>query len=364
MGRLQTWGAAARRSRVSRWSAAVVVVALVAGGVVLATRSSPPPPAAPASGVDPGRRPRGLGPLRARAGQPLPHAPDRAPRRRRLAGPLDRRPTRAWWPRDLGLTMSVRADQLPPDRRPARHQRGGGRRQPTTPAGTASARSRRSRPGTCPTSWRRPTWPGTRPAWSCCRTGPTTSTSAPASSTSWPASSGSASGSGPPASPTGRSRRRWRRSWPTSATSLARAIETVAPHAATIAVLDYYQPIPEPSQIAEGTATSGLHTNLVCSGLKPNAASTYAAAQVVLAALNEAVAGAVADARAHHVTNVTLVDVSHAFDGHGICTARPLGLLGRAGARHDAGRRRGAHPGRQGLHRDRRAPRATMSAPA
>jgi hypothetical protein len=43
----------------------------------------------------------------------------------------------------------------------------------------------------------------------------------------------------------------------------------------------------------------------------------------VLDALNRAVAGAVEDARAHHVTNVTLVDVARAFDGHGICTADP-----------------------------------------
>ncbi len=106
-------------------------------------------------------------------------------------------------------------------------------------------------------------------------------------------------------------------------TSLAQAIETLAPHVATIAVLDYYQPIPEPSQIPTGTATSGLHTNLVCSGLKPNAGSTFAAAQVVLSALNQAVAGAVGDARTHHVKNVTLMDVSGALDGHGICTAQP-----------------------------------------
>lgn len=105
--------------------------------------------------------------------------------------------------------------------------------------------------------------------------------------------------------------------------SLARAIEVVAPHAATVAVLDYYQPIPEPSQIARGTAGSALHTNLVCRGLDSNAAGTFAAAQTVLAALNQAVAGAVHDARAHHVTNVTLVDVSGAVDGHGMCTAQP-----------------------------------------
>jgi hypothetical protein len=35
------------------------------------------------------------------------------------------------------------------------------------------------------------------------------------------------------------------------------------------------------------------------------------------------VAGAVGDARTHHVKNVTLVDVSGAVDDHGICTAQP-----------------------------------------
>ncbi|HEX4434970.1 MAG TPA: hypothetical protein VH012_09065, partial [Acidimicrobiales bacterium] len=110
--------------------------------------------------------------------------------------------------------------------------------------------------------------------------------------------------------------------------SLTQSIEALAPHASTVAVLNDYQPSPEPSQIAKGTATSGAHLNLVCSGLKPNAGSTYAAAQVVLGALNKAVAGAVADARADHVKNVTLVDVSGAFAGHGICTAQPWAFSG------------------------------------
>jgi hypothetical protein len=106
-------------------------------------------------------------------------------------------------------------------------------------------------------------------------------------------------------------------------TSLADAIERVAPHARTVAVLDYYQPIPEPSHIADGTAEPGLHTNLVCAGLKPNAASTYGAAQVVLADLNASIAGAVADARADHVTNVRLIDIARTLDGHGVCTGTP-----------------------------------------
>ena len=105
--------------------------------------------------------------------------------------------------------------------------------------------------------------------------------------------------------------------------SLTEAIESVAPDAATVAVLDYYQPIPDPTQITDDAAASGGQTNLVCAGLRANTASTAAAARVVLGALNDAVAGAVSDARAHRVTNVTLVDVADAFSGHGVCTAEP-----------------------------------------
>ncbi|HWF16828.1 MAG TPA: hypothetical protein VG244_11650 [Acidimicrobiales bacterium] len=105
--------------------------------------------------------------------------------------------------------------------------------------------------------------------------------------------------------------------------SLASAIEQIAPDAATVAVLNYYQPIPVPGQLADGTAASGLGTNLVCTGLKANASSTAAAARVVLSALNDSIAGAVGQARAHGVRNVTLVNVSNALNDHGICTADP-----------------------------------------
>jgi hypothetical protein len=105
--------------------------------------------------------------------------------------------------------------------------------------------------------------------------------------------------------------------------SLAHAIEEVAPHAGTVAVLNYYQPVPAPSAIADDTGASGLGVNLVCTGLKANGTVTAAAAQVVLAALNHAVAGAVADARADHVSNVSLVDLSSAVEGHGMCSADP-----------------------------------------
>lgn len=106
-------------------------------------------------------------------------------------------------------------------------------------------------------------------------------------------------------------------------TSLAGAIESMAPHARTIAVLDYYQPVPTPAEIADDSGVSGLGVNLVCAGLKANAAGTYAAALVVSAAVNHAVAGAVSDARARHVHNVRLIDVSDVGAGHGMCTNDP-----------------------------------------
>src|ERR1700691_4344239 len=48
MGRLQTWGAAARRSRLLQVVAAVVVLTLVAGSIVWVTRSAGPPAIPPA----------------------------------------------------------------------------------------------------------------------------------------------------------------------------------------------------------------------------------------------------------------------------------------------------------------------------
>ena len=142
------------------------------------------------------------------------------------------------------------------------------------------------------------------------------------------------------ASPTAPSRRDLAADLANVRTSLARAIEAMAPHAGTIAVLDYYQPIPGPSQIADDTVASRLHTNLVCTGLKANAGSTYAAAQVVLGALNRPIAGAVADARAHHVTNVDPGRRRRRLRRSRGLHGRPVGLLGRAGARRDPGRGR------------------------
>jgi hypothetical protein len=105
--------------------------------------------------------------------------------------------------------------------------------------------------------------------------------------------------------------------------SLTSAIEQIASHARRIVVLDYYQPVPAPGQIVDDSGASGFGTNLICAGLRANASTTYAAAQIVLAALNRAIAAAVEAARAHGVTQVVLADISHAFDGHAMCTSDP-----------------------------------------
>ena len=109
MGRLQTWGTAARRSRRVQVTAAVVVVALVAGGVVLATRSSPPAPT---------RAPSPAPSIRAVAlGDSVPYGhglanPYLTPQIGLPPGALSQGPSTEAYPtlvaRHLGLTMTVR----------------------------------------------------------------------------------------------------------------------------------------------------------------------------------------------------------------------------------------------------------------
>ncbi len=320
MGKLQTWGAAARHSRPFQVVAAVVVVALVAGSIVLVTRSAGPPAPPPAPLV----RTVALGdsvPYGHGLANPYPTPQIGLP-----ADAVSQGPSTEAYPStvaaDFGLTMTVRTtncdltgDQL------------------SISGAVADGIDNSTRDGQCPVPPQQARNLGDELAAADLVRHPARLVLLQDGADDIDFSaclenqlarvldvgiglghSCIVNGSVTPTIATELAHVR---------ASLARAIESVAPHTSTIGVLDYYQPIPEPSQIAGDTAASGLHTNLVCSGLEPNADSTYAAAQIVLTALNRAVAGAVADARAHHVRNVTLVDVSHAFDGHGICTAQP-----------------------------------------
>lgn len=321
MGRLHDWGAAARRSPVFWVAAAVVVVGLVAGGVVLATSSTAPPPPSPSAST----RAVALG--------------DSVPYGHGLANPyltpqvglppraLSEGPSPLAFPslvaRDLRLTMTVRhtncdlvGDQL------------------AISGAVADSADNTTRDGQCPM----PPQPARNlddelaAAHLAAHPARLVLLQDGADDIDFSACLvyelarllGTGLGLGTPClgangTPTAQLTSRLAN----VRTSLARAIEEVAPHTARLAVLDYYQPIPAPSEVAPDTAASGVHTNLVCAGLKANAANTYAAAQLVLGDLNRAITGAVADARAHHVRNVTLVELSSVMDGHGLCTADP-----------------------------------------
>jgi hypothetical protein len=329
MGRLQTWGAAARHSRTVQVLAAVAVVALVAGGIVVATRSGP----APAPTPSPAQSTRVVA-----LGDSVPYGhglanPYLTPQIGLPVTAVSQGPSTLAYPtlvaKDLGLTLSVRGTNC--------HLSGD---QLSISGAVADGADNTSRDGQCPV----PPGPARNLA----------DQMAAADLVRHPARLvllqdgaddidfsacleyqlarvfGAGIGLGHACVADGSVTPAVAADLANVRTSLAHAIETVSPHASTVAVLDYYQPIPEPSQIADGTARSRLHTNLVCSGLGPNAAGTFAAAQVVLSALNHAVAGAVSDARAHHVRNVTLLDVSGALDGHGMCTAQPWVFSGEA----------------------------------
>ncbi len=320
MGRLPTWGAAARRSPVV-WAvtAVVVVVALVAGGVVLATRSSQPP-----TTPSPSTRAVALG-----DSVPYGHGlanPYLTPQQGLPADAVSQGPSRAAYPslvaRALGLRMTVRPTNC--------HLTGD---QLAISGAVADAADNTNRDGQCPVPPQQARNLGDELAAAGLATHPARLVLLQDGADDIDYAGcleyelgrvlGSSIGLGSNCLANGAVAPPVAVHLSLVRASLARAIEAVAPHAGTIAVLDYYQPIPTPGEIADDTGLSGLGTNLVCTGLKANAAATSAGAQVVLAALNQAIGGAVADARADHVTNVMLVNVSTAIDGHGICTHDP-----------------------------------------
>ena len=320
MGRLQTWGAAARRSPVFWAVSTLVVLALVTGGVVFATRSTPPSAPSPSTSA-----------RTVALGDSVPyghgiHNPYLTPQVGLPVDALSQGPSTAAYPSllagDLGLTMTVRptncrltGDQL------------------SISGAVAAGADNTARDGQCPVPPQQARNLSDEVAAAdlaqhparlvLLQDGADDIDFARCLEYQLSQALGTNLGIGTRCVTNGAVTPELASVLSNVRTSLTQAIEAMAPHSGTIAVLDYYQPIPRPSQIADDTFASHLHTNLVCTGLKANADTTYAAAQVVLGALNRSIAGAVADARAHHVTNVTLVDIAAAVDGHGICTADP-----------------------------------------
>ena len=104
-------------------------------------------------------------------------------------------------------------------------------------------------------------------------------------------------------------------------TELESIIEAVSPHSNQVAVLTYYNPIPNPKDFKY----SPFRTNVdpVCAGLALNEKGAYNDGVVIQSSLNVAIAQAVQAAHRSGYSNVTLVDISSVMSGHEMCTGNP-----------------------------------------
>jgi lysophospholipase L1-like esterase len=105
--------------------------------------------------------------------------------------------------------------------------------------------------------------------------------------------------------------------------ALAKEIVQAAPHAKHIAVLNYYQIIPKPTDFKNSSITRGKQTDPLCSFLAPNLKDAYHDAAIVQSALNVAITSAVVLAQGDGVSNVQLIDLSNLEATHEMCTGNP-----------------------------------------
>ena len=160
--------------------------------------------------------------------------------------------------------MTVRPTNCHLDRRPARHQRRRGRRRRTTRPGTGSARCRPSRPGTSATSWRRPTWLQHPARLVLLQDGADDIDFAACLEYELGRVLGFGIGLGTNCVANGTVTPQVATDLSHVRASLAQAIEAVAPHAGTVAVLDYYQPIPDPGARSPTTPGSRVSAPTSC----------------------------------------------------------------------------------------------------
>jgi hypothetical protein len=106
--------------------------------------------------------------------------------------------------------------------------------------------------------------------------------------------------------------------------ALSQEIKEASLYAKHVAVLNYYQPIPNPVNFDQGSIfpASG-QVDPVCWGLSHNLKGAYNDAVIIQAALNNAIKGAVSDAINAGVKNVQLIDISSLEATHEMCTGNP-----------------------------------------
>jgi GDSL-like Lipase/Acylhydrolase len=161
--------------------------------------------------------------------------------------------------------------------------------------------------------------------------------------------------------------------------ALTAEIETVSSHTKRVAVVNYYDPIPSPTDFAKSSIEeSGHRVNPLCLliGMNKNSVSTQG--EAIVHALNTAIHQAVLNAQAAGNKNVTYVDISKVEDGHEMCTADPaifsgepmpiseftsdLFTIALSGSQNDIRRHlwRAAHPNQLGQQDIAKAVEATL----
>jgi hypothetical protein len=106
--------------------------------------------------------------------------------------------------------------------------------------------------------------------------------------------------------------------------ALTAEIESVSSRTKRVAVLNYYDPIPNPTDFVNSSIEeSGHQVNPLCLLIGTNKDSLSDQGEIILDALNGAIREAVMNAQAAGSKNVTYVDISKVAVGHEMCTADP-----------------------------------------
>ena len=111
--------------------------------------------------------------------------------------------------------------------------------------------------------------------------------------------------------------------------ALISMIQTIAPHAQEVAVLNYYQIVPNPKNFVRSSVRPSSGTlDLVCDLMAPTLSNIYSSAVIIQSALNSAIAKAVTQAELDGVKNVKLIDLTDLEQGHEMCTGKPAVFSG------------------------------------
>jgi hypothetical protein len=106
--------------------------------------------------------------------------------------------------------------------------------------------------------------------------------------------------------------------------ALTAEIESVSSHTKRVAVLDYYDPIPSPTDFAKSSIEEpGRRVNPLCLLIGMDKGSLSDQGKIIVDALNRAIHQAVVNAQTAGNKNVTFVDISSAAVGREMCTANP-----------------------------------------